>query len=104
MDSEIKSERFALVAENLSGKSMILAFLNAQKKNDSVIKISKGFLYFFWVVEFLLEIIGLRKRFFTKALIKTIFSNTKISGEKIKSYIDFEYSPIELSIKKNRSK
>ncbi len=99
MDSGIKSERFALVAENWSGKSMILAMLKAQKRNYTVIKISKGFLYFLWFIEYLLEIIGLRKRFFTKALIKMIFNENKISGEKIKSYIDFKYTPIGLSIK-----
>ena len=100
MDSGIKSERFALVAENWSGKSMILALLKAQKKNYTVIKISKVFFYIFWLIEYLLEIIGLRKRFFTKALIKIIFNDTKISGEKIKSYIDFKYTPIGLSLKK----
>ena len=100
MDSGIKSERFALVAENWSGKSMILALLKAQKKNYTVIKISKVFFYIFWFVEYFLEIIGLRKRFFTKALIKIIFNDTKISGEKIKSYIDFKYTPIGLSLKK----
>ena len=100
MDSRIKSERFALVAENWSGKSMIQALLKAQKKNHTVIKISKGFLYILWFVEYLLEIIGLRKRFFTKALIKIIFNDTKISGEKIKSYINFKYTPIGLTIKK----
>ncbi|RPG65036.1 MAG: hypothetical protein CBC81_005475 [Flavobacteriaceae bacterium TMED121] len=100
MNSEIKSERFALVAENWTGKSMILALLKAQKKNNPVIKISKGFLYFLWIVEYLLEIIGFRKRFFTKALVKIIFDKTKISGKKIKSFIDFEYTTIDLSIKK----
>ena len=100
MNSEIKSERFALVAENWTGKSMILALLKAQKKNNPVIKISKGFLYFLWIAEYLLEIIGFRKRFFTKALVKIIFDNTKISGKKIKSFIDFEYTTIDLSIKK----
>tara|TARA_B100000941_G_C28495262_1_gene550509 strand:+ start:72 stop:1067 length:996 start_codon:yes stop_codon:yes gene_type:complete len=100
MNSRIKSERFALVAENWSGKSMIRAMLKAHQKNYKLIKISKGFLYFVWLVEYLLEIIGLHKRFFTKALIKVIFDNTKISGEKIKYYIDFKYTPIEHSIKK----
>ena len=94
MDSGIKSERFALVAENWSGKSMILALLKAQKKNYTVIKISKGFLYVLWFVEYLLQIIGLRKDSLTKALIKIIFNGNKISGEKIKSYIDFKYTPI----------
>ena len=100
MNSGIKNERFALVAENWSGKSMVLALLKAQGKSYKVIKISKGFFYIFWLVEYLFEIIGLRKRFFTKALIKIIFDNTKINGDKIKSYIDFKYTPIGLSIKK----
>jgi nucleoside-diphosphate-sugar epimerase len=104
MNSEIKSERFALVAENWTGKSMILALLKAQKKNNPVIKISKGFLYFLWLAEYLLKIIGFRKRFFTKALIKIIFDNTKISGKKIKSFIDFEYTTIDLSIKNFKSR
>ena len=101
MDSGIKTERFALVAENWSAKSMILALLKAQKKNYTVFKISKIFFYIFWFVEYLLQIIGLRKRFLTKALIKTIFNDTKISGEKIKSFIDFKYTPIGFLIKQN---
>jgi hypothetical protein len=52
----------------------------------------------------LLKIIGFRKRFFTKALIKIIFDNTKISGKKIKSFIDFEYTTIDLSIKNFKSR
>ena len=104
LNSEIKSERFALVAENWTGKSMILALLKARKKNNPIIKISKRFLYSLWLAEYLLEIIGFRKRFFTKALIKIIFDNTKISGKKIKSFIDFEYTTIDLSIKNFKSR
>ena len=47
MDSGIKTERFALVAENWSGKSMILALLKAQKKIIQLLKYLKYFFTFF---------------------------------------------------------
>ena len=100
MNSKIKSERFVLVAENWSGKSMVQAYLKIHKINNKIIKISKVTLYFFWLIEHFLEIICLRKRFFTKALIAVLLDKKKINGEKIKSFIDFEYSPISLSLKK----
>ena len=58
---------------------MVLALLKAHKIIIQIIKISKISLHFL-VLEYLLEIICLRKRFFTKALIAVLL-DTKISGE-----------------------
>lgn len=98
MESKIKAERFALVAENWSGKSVIQAVLKACNKNDKIIKASKGLLYCLWVFEHFIQLLGLRKRFFTKALISTLFDKRTVNGEKIKSYIDFEYTSIAKSL------
>lgn len=94
MHSNIKGERFILVAENWTGKAVAQNILKAGNYNLSVISIPKGFFYFFWAVEYLIEFLGIRKRFLTSAMIKGQYQQKIINGEKIKSFINFGYSPI----------
>ena len=94
MHSNIKGERFILVAENWTGKAVAQNILKAGNYNLSVISIPKGFFYFFWAVEYLIEFLGIRKRFLTSATIKGQYQQKTINGEKIKSFLNFGYSPI----------
>ena len=94
MHSNIKGERFILVAENWTGKAVAQNILKAGNYNLSVISIPKGFFYFFWALEYLIEFLGIRKRFLTSAMIKGQYHQKIINGEKIKLFIDFGYSPI----------
>ena len=41
-----------------------------------------------------IEFLGIRKRFLTRAMIKGQYQQKTINGEKIKSFINFGYSPI----------
>ena len=94
MHSNIKGERFILVAENWTGKAVAQNILKAGNYNLNLISIPKGFFYFFWAVGYLIEFLGIRKRFLTSAMIKGQYQQKTINGEKIKSFINFGYSPI----------
>jgi nucleoside-diphosphate-sugar epimerase len=94
MHSKIKEERFILVAENWTGKALAETLLKAGNFNRKVLFIPKGLLYFLWALEHLIQVLSIRKRFFTRALISSQYEQKTIAGGKIKSFIDFEYSPI----------
>lgn len=95
MNSKINGERFILVAENWTGKAIAQQMLRVGNRNKDVIWIPKGLLYLLWVLEHLLQTLGVRKRFLTRAMISSLFEKKEIDGKKIKSFIDFEYTPIE---------
>ena len=86
MHSKIKGERFVLVAENWEGKALAshLIQLGGHKKNT--VCIPKGFMYFLWALEHFIQILGIRKRFLTRAMINSQYERKNIDGEKIKSY------------------
>ncbi len=94
MDSKIEGERFILVAENWSGKVMVETLLKSGDIRPRVFFIPKDFLYFLWGLEHLIQLLGIRKRFLTRALISGQYEQKTIDGSKIKSFVDFEYSPI----------
>lgn len=94
MDSKIEGERFILVAENWSGKVMVETLLKSGDFHPRVFFIPKGFLYFLWGLEHLMQLLGIRRRFLTRAIISGQYEQKTIDGSKIKSFVDFEYSPI----------
>ncbi|MGB0395363.1 MAG: NAD-dependent epimerase/dehydratase family protein [Flavobacteriaceae bacterium] len=94
MHSKIKGERFILVAENWTTKVVVQTLLKAGNYSPRVFFIPKGFLYFLWVAEHLIQLLGIRKRFLTRAIISSQYEQKTIDGKKIKSFINFEYSPI----------
>jgi len=95
MNSKINGERFILVAENWTGKAIAKQMLRFENRNKVMICIPKSLLYLLWVLEHLLQVLGLRKRFLTRAMISSQFKKKEIDGKKIKSFIDFDYTPLE---------
>ena len=93
MHSKIKEERFILVAENWTGKALAETLLKAGNFNRRCFLFPKAFCVL-WALEHLIQVLGIRKRFFTRALISSQYEQKTIAGGKIKSFIDFEYSPI----------
>jgi hypothetical protein len=41
-----------------------------------------------------MQLLGIRRRFLTRAIISGQYEQKTIDGSKIKSFVDFEYSPI----------
>jgi len=95
MESEVNGERFILVAENWTNKSLYQFLLKKNKKNERVYLIPKFTFYFLWIVEHSLELIFFRKRKLTRSLIKGMYEQKNIKGDKIKTKLDFAYTPIE---------
>lgn len=95
MDSKIHTERFILVAENWTGKEVANHLLTKNGKKRKAICIPKNFMYFLWILDHITQLLGIRKRFLTRAMIASQYEQKNILGGKIKSFIDFEYSPIK---------
>lgn len=95
MDSQIEAERFVLVSENWTGKAIASQLLTAGNKKVKAKAIPKVLIYLLWLLEHFFHLLGIRKRILTRALISSQYEKKEIKGDKIKSFIDFEYSPIE---------
>ena len=93
MGEKIRDERFILVSENISFKNFV-NYISTKNKNYSI-NMPKTVLYFIWVIESFLSHLRLRKKFLTRALIKSLYSKNYYNGSKICKYLkNFNYSEI----------
>ena len=97
MESNIQNERFILVAENWSYKKIYQMVQKKFNKKTTLYPLPKSILYLGWIIEKTISFFGLKKRFLTKALVKSLYEKKPINGNKIKSKISFSYSPIDYS-------
>ena len=95
MESNITNERFILVAENLSYKKIYEMTLKKYNKKIKLFPLPKSIFYLAWIIEKTISFFGFKKRFLSKALIRSLYEDKQINGNKIKSKISFSYSPIE---------
>ena len=94
MDSEIKNERFILVAENWSYEQMLRRIALIRKKRPPRIGLRKSWLQIAWGLEGILSLFG-KRRFMTQALISSLCDVKQIQGNKIIQESSFKYSDIE---------
>ena len=95
MDTEISGERFILVSENWTGKAVAQYLAKTSNIKSKIVSFPKILLYVIWGLEHLIQVLGIRKRFLTRATILGQYEQKTVNGGKIKSYIDFEYTPIK---------
>lgn len=95
MESNITNERFILVAENWSYKKIYEMTLKKYNKKIKLFPLPKSIFYLAWIIEKTICFFGFKKRFLSKALIRSLYEDKQINGNKIKSKISFSYSPIE---------
>lgn len=100
MKSPIENERFILVAENISYQKIIQQLAKIAHKKPPKFPLRKSFLQLAWVVESVVSILGLRKKFMTKALINSLCDTKEINGSKIIEKLNFSYTPISTYLKK----
>ncbi|SNR53448.1 SDR family oxidoreductase [Lutibacter flavus] len=99
MKNTIKNERYILVAENVSFKTVFSQIaLNFNKKEPSI-KVSKLMSEIGWRVEKIKSTLTNKPPVLTKHSAKSIHNNYTFSSEKIKKALDFEFEPITSSIK-----
>ena len=94
MDSEIKNERFILVAENWSYEQMLRRIALIRKKRPPRIGLRKSWLQIAWGLEGILSLFG-KRRFMTQALISSLCEVKHIQGNRIIQESSFKYSGIE---------
>ena len=95
MQSKITNERFILVAENWPFKAMTYKIASLLDKKPPKFNLSQTLLQALWGIESTLSLFGIRKKFLSKALVKSLSDQTKIDGTKIKHQLNFNYRPID---------
>ena len=95
MSSPIVNERFILVAENWSYQKLTQYVAKKMNKKIPSRVLHPIYLKTAWFFESIANGFGLRKKFLSKALIKSLSDQNEIDGSKIEQKIDFSYRKIE---------
>ena len=99
MQSEVTNERFIVVDENL--RMSKIQFLIAQQLGKKLpkVKLKKWMVYLYWFTEALVAIFTRKKRKLSFDVIATLLQDRLYSNQKLKSVLNFEFTPIERVIK-----
>ena len=95
MYSSIENERFILVAENWSYQRMTQFIAQKMGKKAPSKVLYSSYLKIAWVIESILSGLGLKKKFLTKALIKSLADTREIDGSKVENRLSFSYRKID---------
>lgn len=100
MESNIKNERYILVAENKSLKDILFMISNVFDKKKPSIKVSDFLAQIVWRVLYIpSKILGFEP-VLTKQTAKSIHNKYQFSNDKIKQAIDFKFESIDETIKR----
>ena len=98
MKSEVKNERFILVAENKSYQEIFNEIALKFNKKQPRVKITKFMSELGWRLEKVKSFLTNKPPLLTKHSAKSIHQKRYFSSEKIKNTIDFKFEPISESI------
>ncbi len=101
MDSNIKNERYILVAENWSFKDFALKVAENLNVNPPKKEAKPWLLNLAWKLDWLNYFFKRKYRKLTKQMAKTILSKRHYSNKKIKNTIGFEFESINNSIQES---
>jgi dihydroflavonol-4-reductase len=93
MESDINGERFILVGENLSYKTVLDHIAHSLDVKKPAIRLGAFVLYFISAILKLPDIFGFQRRL-SRATVHSMVSRTAYNNEKIKKSIHFTFSPI----------
>ncbi|MCC9017375.1 NAD-dependent epimerase/dehydratase family protein [Flavobacterium lipolyticum] len=85
MKSDIKNERFTLIADNIVFKDILDTIADALKVKRPTVHATPLFMNFLWVVDGIFSTLFFQKRRLTKATAKASYSSNLYSNEKIKT-------------------
>ena len=100
MDSDIKTQQYILVGENISYKNLLsqFAFLFGNKPPKR--KLPKTLMLFLSNIEGVFRFIFRGERKLAKATIRSMFNNSFYDASKIKNELGFEFTPTTETIKR----
>lgn len=100
LKSDIKNERFILVAENWTFKKFLQALATSVNKTTPEKLVPFLLLEFAWRLDWLKYSLTGKPRKLTKHLSRSLSAETYYSNDKIKSALNFEFEPVEKTIYK----
>ncbi|MBE8727216.1 NAD-dependent epimerase/dehydratase family protein [Flavobacterium hungaricum] len=99
MKSDIKNERFTLIAANIVFKEILNTVADTLKVKRPSIHAKPFFMHFLWMADWLFSTLFFRRRSITKATAKASYSKNLYSNEKIKTALGTVFSDVYLYIK-----
>jgi nucleoside-diphosphate-sugar epimerase len=99
MNSNIKNERFILVAENKSFKEIFFSMANSMGKNPPSRKIKPWQTAIFWRVSWVLSKLTGKEPLLSKSSAKSAHSISRYSSEKIEKSLNFQFKKMDDVIK-----
>jgi nucleoside-diphosphate-sugar epimerase len=98
MQSEVKNERYILVAENLSFRDIMDTIAEKFKRKKPRFKATKFMLYLVWIAQKVTSIFKPLDMQITRNTIRKIDAKTAYDNSKSKNAFEFEYTPIKSAI------
>ena len=99
MNSTIKNQRFILVSESISFKTLFFSIADAFNKKRPTIKVTKLISGIGWRVNWLLSKFSGKTPMITKQSANSSHNRYYYSNKKIKEAIDYQFIPLEETIK-----
>lgn len=99
MNSKIINERYILVSENSSFKSLFFKITDAFNKNRPTIKVGKTLSNVAWRLEAIKSFITRKTPMITKHSASASLSKYQYSSDKIKNDLNYEFESLETTIK-----
>lgn len=99
LESQIKNERFILISENWTYKYFIDCIANSLKVKPPSKKAGPIILGLTWRFDWIYCKLTGKRRSLSKQLAETLATNCIYSNSKIKSFINFNFKPVEKSVK-----
>ena len=98
MNSEIKNERFILVAENASYKRVLQSIAKELQVNPPSLNVSKQMAGLLWRADWLKTHLFFQKPGFTRASAEAAFRKTYYNSEKIQKTLDYQFKELDKTI------
>lgn len=99
LESNISNKRFVLVAENWTYKTFLQALAKSVNTNPPKKQASKLLLHIAWRVDWVMHKLTRKRRQLTKHLAQTLITKANYNSDKIKQTLNYNFKPIEESIK-----
>lgn len=100
MESEIKNERFTLVAENIVFKNILNTIAKTLKVRKPRIHADASLMNILWRIDWVISKITNKRRQISKATAKASYSKSLYSNLKIKRYLNYEFEYVQQYISK----
>ena len=99
MKSDIKNERFTLIADNIVFRDLLNTIADTLKVKRPSIHAKPLFMNFLWIADLIFSTLFFQKRRFTKATAKASYSTSLYANEKIKTALGTVFLDVHQYIK-----